>query len=59
MYDVNFGEILIDGVNIKQYNIHSLRMKMGYFDSLQLNLTNESIYENLLFSKPDATQTEI
>lgn len=24
-YDVDFGEILIDGCNIKQYNLHSLR----------------------------------
>jgi len=24
-YDVDFGEILLDGVNIKDYNLHSLR----------------------------------
>lgn len=24
-YDVDFGEILIDGINIKKYNLHSLR----------------------------------
>jgi len=24
-YDVDFGEILLDGVNIKEYNLHSLR----------------------------------
>ena len=24
-YDVDFGEILLDGINIKQYNLHELR----------------------------------
>jgi ATP-binding cassette subfamily B (MDR/TAP) protein 1 len=28
-YDVDFGEILIDGVNIKKYNLHSLRKKIS------------------------------
>lgn len=28
-YDVDFGEILIDGVNIKEYNLHSLRKKIS------------------------------
>mgnify|MGYP000220845405 FL=1 len=28
-YDVDFGEILIDGTNIKKYNLHSLRKKIS------------------------------
>jgi ABC-type multidrug transport system fused ATPase/permease subunit len=28
-YDVDFGEILIDGRNIKEYNLHSLRKKIS------------------------------
>lgn len=28
-YDVDFGEITIDGVNIKKYNLHSLRKKIS------------------------------
>ena len=28
-YDVDQGEILIDGVEIKQYNLADLRMRMG------------------------------
>ena len=28
-YDVNFGEILVDGVNIKSYKLSELRAKMG------------------------------
>lgn len=29
-YDPDFGQILIDGVDIKNYNIQSLRLKMGF-----------------------------
>lgn len=28
-YDPDFGEILIDGVNVKDYNLKELRMRMG------------------------------
>lgn len=29
-YDINFGNIYIDGVDIKEYNIQSLRKAMGF-----------------------------
>jgi len=28
-YDVDFGKILLDGINIKEYNLHSLRQKIS------------------------------
>ena len=29
-YDVNFGQLLINGIDIKDYNIQDLRARMGY-----------------------------
>mgnify|MGYP002079758541 CR=1 FL=1 len=28
-YDVDFGEVLIDGINIKEYNLKDLRKTIG------------------------------
>lgn len=57
-YDTDFGNILIDGVNIKDYNLHSLRK----FISLVMqepHLMNVSILENILYGKLDAKNSEI
>jgi ATP-binding cassette subfamily B protein len=29
-YDASGGEVLVDGVNVKEYNLHALRNKLGY-----------------------------
>ncbi|MGX7030500.1 ABC transporter ATP-binding protein [Vagococcus zengguangii] len=57
-YDVTKGEILIDGVNVKDYYLPSLRQKIGYITQKAL-LFSGTIRDNLLFGKPDATETEI
>lgn len=57
-YDVDFGEILIDGVNIKQYNLHSLRKKISLVMQ-EPNIFNYSILENILYGKLNATNTEV
>ncbi|TLG80883.1 ABC transporter ATP-binding protein [Vagococcus zengguangii] len=57
-YDVTKGEILIDGVNVKDYYLPSLRQKIGYIPQKAL-LFSGTIRDNLLFGKPDATETEI
>lgn len=28
-YDPDFGDVFIDGVNLKNYNLHDIRMRMG------------------------------
>lgn len=57
-YDVNDGEVLIDGVNIKQVPKEWLRSQIGF--ALQTAvLFSGTIRENLRFGRPDATDEEI
>ena len=57
-YDVNSGSILIDGVDIKRIQLHSLRQQIGIvFDEPFLFST--SISENISYGKPDASEAEI
>lgn len=57
-YDVDSGEILIDGNNIKNYTIESLRANIGIVLQ-QTFLFNLTIRENISFGKPGATIQEI
>jgi subfamily B ATP-binding cassette protein MsbA len=58
MYDPNRGEVLIDGLNIKQYSLGSLRRRMGVVmqDSF---LYSCSVKENIRLARPDATDDEV
>ena len=57
-YDVNSGSILIDSVDIKKIQLHSLRQQIGIvFDEPFLFST--SISENISYGKPDASEAEI
>ena len=47
-YDVNSGEILIDNINIKDYDIKQLRQKMGLVMQ-EPTLFNYTIKENVLY----------
>lgn len=57
-YDVDFGEILIDGVNIQDYNLHDLRMSMSMVMQEPV-LFNYTILENILYGKPLAYNSEV
>ena len=57
-YDVNKGEILIDDVNIKDYNLYELRKKIGLV-SQEPVLFKRSVYENILYGKLDANNDEV
>ncbi|MBQ1253770.1 MAG: ABC transporter ATP-binding protein, partial [Alistipes sp.] len=57
-YDVTEGEILIDGHNIKEYNITSLREAMGIV-SQETILFNDSIENNIRLGNLDATMEQI
>lgn len=57
-YDVNGGEILLDGHNLKDYNRHELREAFGMV--LQDTwLFKGSIMENIRYGKLDATDEEV
>lgn len=57
-YDVNDGEIKFDGTNIKNVSIKSLREQIGLVSQDSI-LFNDSIKNNLLLGKQDATDKEI
>ncbi len=57
-YDVSKGEILIDGINIKDFNLNSLRKQIGYVSQDRL-LFSKSIKENIAFGKKDISLEEI
>ncbi|MDH5164403.1 ABC transporter ATP-binding protein [Heyndrickxia oleronia] len=57
-YDVTSGKILLDGTDIRDFKVRSLRDKIGMV--LQDNiLFSESVRLNILLGKPDATEEEI
>ncbi|MDE7413966.1 MAG: ABC transporter ATP-binding protein/permease [Muribaculaceae bacterium] len=57
-YDIQDGEILIDGRDITQFRIKDLRSMMGNVNQEAI-LFNESVYNNILFGRPDATREEV
>ncbi|EIJ78424.1 ABC-type multidrug protein lipid transport system ATPase component [Bacillus methanolicus PB1] len=58
MYDVDSGEILIDGVNIKDYSLSSLRKHIGMVTQDNF-LYSSSIKDNIKMAKLDASDDEI
>tara|TARA_B100001173_G_scaffold312218_1_gene332278 strand:- start:6274 stop:7971 length:1698 start_codon:yes stop_codon:yes gene_type:complete len=57
-YDVNYGSINVDGINIKKLKKDSLRNLIGLVTQDSI-LFNDSIKNNLRIAKPDATNEEI
>ena len=57
-HDVASGEILIDGINIKNYSIASLRSQMSFVTQEPI-LFNDSIANNIALGNSQATEAEI
>lgn len=57
-YDVSEGEILVDDKNIKELNLSQYRSLLGMVTQESV-LFNDTIYNNILMGKPDATKEEI
>ena len=57
-FDVTKGEILLDGVDIRELSQHDLREQIGYISQKTL-LFSGTIASNLQFSKPGATAEEM
>ena len=57
-YDVSEGEILIDGVNIKELNLKEYRHLLGMVTQESV-LFNDSVFNNILMGKPSAPEEEV
>ncbi|WP_427338343.1 ABC transporter ATP-binding protein [Caloranaerobacter sp. DY30410] len=57
-YEVDSGEILLDGINIKDISIKSLRKNIGLVQQ-NVFLFTGTIKENILYGRPDASFEEV
>lgn len=57
-YDIADGDILIDGKNIRDITLKSLRNSIGVVQQ-DVYLFSGTVYENILYGKPGATREEI
>ena len=57
-YDVQEGEVLIDGINVKDLGIHDLRQLIGNVNQEAI-LFNDTFLNNISFGVENATQEEI
>lgn len=57
-YDVSEGEILVDGENVKNLKVTDYRNLLGMVTQESV-LFNDSIFNNILMGKPDATEEEV
>ncbi|MBR5602446.1 MAG: ATP-binding cassette domain-containing protein, partial [Clostridia bacterium] len=57
-YEVQSGEILLDGVNVQDVTMRSLRQNIGIVQQ-NVYLFSGTIRENIAYGKPDATDEEI
>lgn len=57
-YDATEGQVLIDGMDVREYSIHSVRDKVGIVMQKAL-LFSGTIRENIRWGKKDATDEEI
>ena len=57
-YDVTSGAISIDGIDIRDAKLKSLRNQIGIVQQ-DVYLFSGTIYENILYGRPDATREEV
>lgn len=57
-YDISSGDILIDGKDIRNLTLDSLRRAIGIVQQ-DVYLFNASVRDNILYGKPDATEEEM
>lgn len=57
-YDPTAGDILLDGISIRDYEIESLRKQMGVVTQESI-LFNDTIFNNIAFGMPNATEAAV
>ena len=58
LYDLQKGEILIDGRDIRDFRQESVRQELSIVPQ-ECVLFDDTVYNNILFSRPDATREEV
>jgi ATP-binding cassette subfamily B protein len=57
-YDTTSGSILVDGVDVRDWNLASLRSQISIIEQ-DVFLFSRSVAENIAFGKPDATRLQV
>ncbi|MBI5824046.1 MAG: ABC transporter ATP-binding protein [Chloroflexi bacterium] len=57
-YDVTSGQIFVDGVDVREWNLASLREQISIIEQ-DIFLFSRSLSDNIAFGKPEATKDEI
>ncbi|MBX3083418.1 MAG: ABC transporter ATP-binding protein [Anaerolineae bacterium] len=57
-YDSTYGRVLIDGVDVREWNLDSLRSQISKIEQ-DVFLFSRTVAENIAFGMPDATQAQI
>jgi ATP-binding cassette subfamily B protein len=57
-YDINQGQVLVDGIDVRQWNLENLRRNISIIEQ-DIFLFSRTIAENIAFGKPGASQVEI
>lgn len=58
LYDADEGEVLVDGINVKQYGFRELRKNVAMV-SQETYIFMGTVAENIAYARPDATRAEI
>ncbi|MFD1148413.1 ABC transporter ATP-binding protein, partial [Saccharothrix hoggarensis] len=57
-YDATGGTVLIDGVDVREYDLSALRRRLGIVPQ-EAHLFGGDVAENVAYGKPDATRAEV
>jgi len=57
-YDVTQGQVLVDGVDVRDWNLASLRSQISMIEQ-DIFLFTRNVSENIAFGKPGAVQSEV
>ena len=57
-YDAAAGEVLVDGINVQEWNLAALRQQISIIEQ-DIFLFSRTVAENIAFGVPDATQEMI
>ncbi len=58
IYDVQSGRVLVDGVDVRDWNLEALRRQISVIEQ-DIFLFSRTVAENIAFGRPDATREEI